>query len=148
MSVFGSPLFVRSTPTPLPSHDLHYDVTTLVEKAQRSQNLSPAVRNFLETRQSAFFDVFSRQVELIKSRSQDLRDAQITIFDKALMVLTEHPNCLMNAAAIKFFCEEYLNIDLGGPTSALTQTLQQSIQVPEALKQGKHGPSLPHGFLP
>ncbi|ETI21358.1 hypothetical protein G647_07704 [Cladophialophora carrionii CBS 160.54] len=114
---------------------LEADVADLVEKAQQTQTLSPAVDHFLASHQSGFFALFSRQIELIKSRSQDLRDAQITIFDKALLALTEHPRCLMHPASVKFFCEEYLNIDLGGPITQLTRTLQQTVQVPEALKQ-------------
>ncbi|EXJ55799.1 hypothetical protein A1O7_08729 [Cladophialophora yegresii CBS 114405] len=111
------------------------DVADLVEKAQQTQTLSPAVDNFLSAHENAFFALFSRQIELIKSRSQDLREAQITIFDKALLALTEHPKCLMHSASVKFFCEEYLNIDLGGPITQLTRTLQQTVQAPEALKQ-------------
>src|SRR6201999_4187560 len=95
----------------------------------------------------AFFSLFSRQIELIKSRSQDLRDAQFTTFDKALLILTDHPNCMMDPGAVKFFCEEYLNVNLGGPVSEMTRTLQQTIQVPEALKQGKTVRDSPRGFL-
>jgi hypothetical protein len=123
-------------------------VAVLVEKAQRTQSLGPAVHNFLNSHQNAFLGLFSRQIELIKSRSQDLRDAQITVFDKAMLTLTENPKCLMDPAAVKFFCEEYLNIDLGGPITQMTGTLLQTVQVPEALKQGKWPPFLPHGFSP
>ena len=119
----------------------------LVEKALETQTLSLAVDNFLKSNQGAFFGLFSRQIDLIKSRSQTLRDAEITVFDKALLTLTEHPNCLMNPAAIKFYCEEYLNIGLNGPISQLTLTLQETVQVPEPLNQGREDPASVHALV-
>ncbi|KAJ9602840.1 hypothetical protein H2200_012620 [Cladophialophora chaetospira] len=135
MSRDSSPLFCRSSPPLHLSQDPEDAVVVLLEKARRAHTLSPAVENFLKSHQSTFFGLFSRQIELIKSRSQDFRDAEITVFDKTLLTLTEHPDCLMNPATVNFFCEEYLNINLGGPISEMTLTLRQTVEVPEVLKQ-------------
>ena len=145
MSDFGSPLFVHASPempSP-PPHDFSGEVNNLVDTAQRSQTLSPAVQKFLKASESSFFDVFSRQIELIKSRPQEFAHGQITVFDKALLILTEQPNCLKNPSAIKFFCEEYLNINLGGPVTAMISTLNQAVHVPEGLKKGENNRSQP-----
>ncbi len=135
----SSPLFFPSSSPPHLSVRPSDAVAILVEKAQETQTLSLVVDNFLKSKQNVFFGLFSRQIDLIKSRSQNIQDAEITIFDQALLILTEHPNCLMNPAAVKFYCEEYLNIGLDGPISQLTLTLRETVQIPAALNQGKEG---------
>ena len=149
MSDFGSPLFVHSTPDSPTRKDHDKNVAIIVQQAWKTPNLHPDVKMFIESIQSTFCDVFIRQIDLINSRSQNLRDNEITVFDKALLVLTEHPDCQMTPAAVKFFCQEYLNLELLQPVSLVTHTLQQSVQLPEMLKQGKKRNTcfFPHGCL-
>jgi hypothetical protein len=133
---YGSPLFM---PSPYYPPDPAEQVAILVERAEQTQTLGVALQNFLDEpeHQAVFLDLFSRQVELVKSREQDWHRGQVTVFDKALIILTEHPNCLMSPTAIRFYCEEYLNLDLGGPSSELARTLRQGVEVLDGLKQGK-----------
>lgn len=109
----------------------------LVNKAQAVDTLSPTVENFLTTHKEAFFDLFGRQIQLIKSRSQAFEDSHITVFDKTLLNLTQNGNKLDVSAAINYYCEEYLNINLGDASSTDITTLQDTVKLPKILNQGK-----------
>lgn len=72
--------------------------------------LSYGLTKYICTHGKIFTDVMSRRINLIRMRSQDLEDGEITVYDKALMRLTGDGKYLQNPAAITFFCEEHLNI--------------------------------------
>ncbi|KAH0844363.1 hypothetical protein AYO21_00832 [Fonsecaea monophora] len=132
-----SPLFLHYSPVPNLTRSPDDEVPGLVERAQSVDGLGPAFDNFLLSYEHAFFDLFDRQVELIKSRSQAFEDGHVTVFDKSLLILTQNGQHLNNPAAIKYYCKEYLNIDLDtrDATHALTPRLQQTVQLTEALQQ-------------
>ncbi|KIY03859.1 uncharacterized protein Z520_00550 [Fonsecaea multimorphosa CBS 102226] len=132
-----SSLFLHSSPLPHLTRSPDDEVPVLVQRAQGVKALDPAFDTFLVSYNHAFLDVFNRQVELIKSRSQAFEDGHVTVFDKTLLILTENGANLNNPAAIRFYCKEYLNIDIGSRDDAqeLTQKLQQTVLVPETLQQ-------------
>ena len=49
---------------------------------------------------SNIWDVISRQLSLIKSRSQAFEDGEITVYDKALLVLSDNGNNAKNLGAL------------------------------------------------
>ncbi|OAL33252.1 hypothetical protein AYO20_07414 [Fonsecaea nubica] len=132
-----SPLFLHYSPLPNLARSPDDEVPGLVERAQNVDGLGPAFDNFLVSYEHAFFDLFDRQVALIKSRSQAFEDGHVTVFDKSLLILTQNGQHLNNPAAIKYYCKEYLNIDFDtrDTTHALTPRLQQTVQLTEALQQ-------------
>ncbi|OQU94131.1 hypothetical protein CLAIMM_00538 isoform 2 [Cladophialophora immunda] len=137
MSGHNSPLFLHSSPPPHLARSPDDEVQILVQRARGVEALGSAFDSFLVSYNHAFFDVFDRQVELIKSRSQAFEDGHVTVFDKTLLILTHNGNDLDNPAAIKYYCREYLNIDIDirGAGQELTSKLQQSVQVSGALQE-------------
>ncbi|KAM5476991.1 hypothetical protein MauCBS54593_000262 [Microsporum audouinii] len=57
-----------------------------------------------------FNHVFEHHICLIRSRSQDLEDARITVYDKALLILTNNGSSLSHFGAIELFKDEVLGI--------------------------------------
>ncbi|KAK2877223.1 hypothetical protein FQN49_001322 [Arthroderma sp. PD_2] len=54
--------------------------------------------------------VFKHHIYLIRSRSQAFEDAHITVYDKALLILTNNGNRLSHFGAIELFKDEVLGI--------------------------------------
>jgi ABC-type transporter Mla subunit MlaD len=133
----SSPLFVSFATPPPTTANLQEEVENLVALAEQAQVFRPEVQGFLNAHREAFIGVLTRQIELIKSRSQNFKNGQVTIFDKALLILTAPPKPLLNAAAVEFFCAEFLNINLREMPAEITHALGQSVVLPERFKQGK-----------
>jgi len=110
-------------------------VPVLVAKAQAIKALSPPLSAYLATHKQLFLNVFSRHIQLLKSRSQAFEDGHITVYDKALLTLTRNGNDLESAAAIEFYCEEFLGIDKQGTHTETYHILQQSVLLPAFLSQ-------------
>jgi hypothetical protein len=115
------------------------EVPQLVAKAQVTPS-SPAIfaclRNANQKR--LFLEVFSRHIQLLKSRSQAFEDAHVTVYDKALLTLTRNGNQLDSPAAIQYFCEEFLGIDTSGDPQVVRKALETSVNVRGTLGQGNH----------
>jgi hypothetical protein len=115
------------------------EVPQLVAKAQVA-DLSPAISACLRNskQKRLLLDVFSRHIELLKSRSQAFEDGHITVYDKALLNLTRNGNDLESPHAIQYFCEDFLGIDTSGDLQTAQRALENSINIQGALEQGKH----------
>lgn len=98
-------------------------------------SLSLAVGQFISANRDAFLDLIGSQVAVIRTRSQNFADGEVTVFDKALLVLTEHPNSLLAPAAVNFYCKEYLNISLSEATE-VPRALKTVAKIPEGMKRG------------
>jgi len=127
-----------------PSHDFQSsgpadEVLLLVAKAQLTRRLPAPITAFLDqpAQKTLFSQIFIRQIELLKSRSQAFEDCHVTVYDKTLLTLTQNGNDLENPAAIVYFCEEYLGIHKCGGPVASRRVLQQSVTLPALLSQGK-----------
>ncbi|KAL2406462.1 hypothetical protein ABEF93_006652 [Exophiala dermatitidis] len=90
------------------------DVSSLVCEAKKVTALNPLVADFMTGNKGHNKQLFSTlircQLQLIKGRSPDFPDSQVTVFDKALVELTNNGRELETPAVVKFFCEHYLNI--------------------------------------
>ena len=129
--------FFMSLPPRMSRRGPDGEVPILVEQAKKIKSLNPALRQFMIHNKRAFLDLFSRQIRLIKSRSQAFEDGQVTVFDKALLILTRNGTDLDDPAAIQFFCEESLGIEDFGDVADTNRTLQQATRIPRILEQGK-----------
>lgn len=118
------------------------EVPQLVAKAQVTA-LSPAIFACLGKPQQKhhFFELFSRHIQLLKSRSQAFEDGHITVYDKALLNLTRNGNNLENPHAIQCFCEDFLGIDTSGDQQTAQKALEDSLNIRSTLEQGRsrHG---------
>lgn len=129
-------LFFPSSSPAQASTSLAEEVESIVAQALRHDWLDPTLKAVIISNQDAFFSTFRQRVELIKSRSQAFQDCHITVFDKALLELTQNGHNLKSPSAIVFFCEEHLGIS---PSAGARrqQALADALTAPEVLKQGK-----------
>ena len=131
-------LFLSSSPRQSRNNPTD-EVLLLAAKAQMVQKLSPAISAFLKKpeQKNLFLEVFTRHVHLLKSRSQAFEDGHVTVYDKALLMLTRNGNNLHSPAAIQYFCEEFLGIDNSGNPEVAERVLEESIILKGVLGQGK-----------
>ncbi|KAK5303860.1 hypothetical protein LTR99_004315 [Exophiala xenobiotica] len=112
-------------------------------RTRNMAGLSPALSSFMALHKPAFLEMFNRQLQLIRSRSQAFEDAHITIFDKVLLNLTQNGTDLDNPAAIQYYCEEYLGINTGASCEETSRVLHQTIDVPQLLMREMTGANNP-----
>lgn len=88
----------------------HKKVDELVRMYDGVTEPSTSLRETLRHPERASFLVFAlgRQILLIKSRSLAFDDGQITLYDRALLVLSLDGKDLANLGALELFASEYL----------------------------------------
>jgi len=128
-------LFFSSSPTRYSSGPAE-EVDTILAQVQQVDQLDPSINAILSVNRVAFFDTFSRRVQLIKSRSQAFQDSHVTVFDKVLLVLTQNGKELDTAAAISYFCEEHLGIPKDAPSAQKKAIVPNALIAPATLTQG------------
>lgn len=136
---FPSPserLFVSSSPTHADSGPAE-EVDNILRQAQQIDHLDPIFDAIVSNNPDAFFDGFSRKVELIKSRTQAFEVCHVTVFDKVLLALTQNGNDLNTAPAISYFCDEFLGIPSGMSLSRKDEIVAHALHIPGALTQGE-----------
>lgn len=128
-------LFFSSSPTRYNSGPAE-EVEAVLAQVQKIDNLDPSLNAVICANRSAFFETFSRRIELIKSRSQAFQDHHITIYDKVLLTLTQNGKVLDNTAAISFYCEEHLGIPNSAASAQKEVALTNALIAPAAPTQG------------
>ena len=115
------------------------EVRDIVNSLVSSTYLNPTVEKFLQDplQKDLFFEVFSRQANLIKSRCQSFDDGHVTVYDKVLLSLTENGNRFDSVAAQEYFCEEFLGISRDGDPIEAEKILQQNLVLKAIIAQGK-----------
>src|SRR2546423_1216705 len=131
-------MFFPSPPSAGVSRNPADEVLQLIAKAQTAA-LSPCISTCLRNpeHKRLFMEVFSRHIDLLKSRSQAFEDGHITVYDKVLLSLTRNGNDLESPHAIQYFCEDFLGIDTSGKPQAAQRALRGSISIHCTLEQGK-----------
>ncbi|KAL5355719.1 hypothetical protein BJX96DRAFT_170935 [Aspergillus floccosus] len=73
---------------------------------------SPVLQEILNDydKASLLIDALQRQIALVKCRSQTLEDAQVTIYDKALLALTNNGEDPSDIGALELYLTEFLGI--------------------------------------
>lgn len=96
---------------PLCSHP-ERQVERLASKYKRIDATHPMLQEILKKPEkfSSIWDVINRQLSLIKSRSQAFEDGEITVYDKALLVLSDNGNNVKNHGALNLYLEEFMGI--------------------------------------
>lgn len=133
-------------PSPPPSSDFEFDpagddpadeIPLLVADARRMTTLTPALATVMTTHKQLILSVLDRQIQLIRSRSQALEDGHVTVYDKALLMLTSNGTDIENPAALLFWCEYHLSIDTSRRPFETARLLQEMMAVPTVINQGK-----------
>ena len=133
MSYLSEGMFFSSPPSNGRPSNPADEVPLLMAKTQQTTALSPGIAAYLANpdHKTLFLEIFSRNIQLLKSRSQSFEDGHITVYDKALLMLTRNGNDLESPAAIHFYCEEFLGCHIS------ESALEAAVTVRSALGQGK-----------
>lgn len=125
-----------SSPLHRAGSELEEEVRSLFATAQKVISLDHKLSTVINCHREKFFDTFSRQIQLLKSRSQAFEDAHITVYDKVLLLLTDNGNQLQTPAAIAWYCKEHLGFSLNDTSDCGGQTIEDAFTVTSALSQG------------
>ena len=100
-----------SPPTPKTSH-LERKVDDLVRKYTKIPEPRPVLRDVLHRpeQSSLLIDAVGRQVSLIRCRSQAFDDGQVTVYDRALLVLSKDGKDLVDTGALELYLTEFLGL--------------------------------------
>lgn len=112
------------------------EVESLLSSALLVTDLDQNLESIFTKHKHLFLDVFSRQIELIRSRSQALEDAHVTVYDRVLLALTRNGNDLEQPAAITWYAMEYLGFNPEGGVARNTQLIEQSLALSVAIHKG------------
>ncbi|RAL04715.1 uncharacterized protein BO80DRAFT_347360 [Aspergillus ibericus CBS 121593] len=94
------------------TNPLQRKVDELVQKYDRITEPSPVLREILRDSEglASLVHAIRRQVSLVRCRSQDPEDAQITIYDHALLVLSNYGDDPRDTGALELYLTEFLGI--------------------------------------
>lgn len=87
-------------------------VDDLVRKYYKSRQPSPVLRDLLQgpVESDLLIKSLRRQVSLIKCRSPCFEDSQITVYDRALMVMSDYGNDPADVGALELYLTEFLGV--------------------------------------
>ncbi|KAK2812956.1 hypothetical protein FQN50_000977 [Emmonsiellopsis sp. PD_5] len=88
-------------------------VTSLVQAYQKKTSLSPTVSEFLKDPGlfRLLYEVFEHHLAVIKSRPLAIQDGQVTLYDRALLILTRRGDGEMyNFGALQLFLDEVMGM--------------------------------------
>ena len=113
-------------------------VIELVEKYREVDSLSPVLHEPLNKPDqiALFFQVLEHHLSLIKSRSQAFEDGHVTVYDKALLSLTQNGSDMHNMGALELYLDEVIGIRHGDNIEKMQLVLDRHIQLKVLLGQG------------
>jgi hypothetical protein len=115
-------------------------VVELVEKYREIDSLNPVLHGPLNKPDQIdlFFQVLQHHLSLIKSRSQAFEDGHVTVYDKALLALTQNGSDMHNPGALELYLDEVIGIRHGDNIEKMQQVLNRHMQVKVLLGQGMY----------
>ncbi|PLB51087.1 hypothetical protein P170DRAFT_355635 [Aspergillus steynii IBT 23096] len=113
-------------------------VDDLVRKYTKISEPGEALRHILqnEDESTLLIQAVRRQIALIRCRSQAPEDDQITMYDKALLVLTRHGKDPGDIGALELYVTEFLGIVPISPASQSKNILSQHVELQAILNRG------------
>lgn len=116
------------------------EVEYVVEKYSKVKTMPPTLEAFSKKPEyfRLFTKVFNHHVRLVKARPQELEHGHVTVYDKALMKLTDRGNDMFNKGAIALFLEEILGVSKNDCVDDLEVILKGNVALRFALLEGMH----------
>lgn len=130
----SSPLFVAQTPSVATNPT--EEVALIVHRYESQSKLSPTLAAIFKnvSHRELFLEVFTHHLELLKTRSQAFGDAQVTVFDKALLTLTRHNN--ESPGAFDLYLDEVVGVPQNGSFTSMESVLEKNVALKELLLKG------------
>lgn len=127
----ASPPFYHN-PSPL------NQTNALIHKYTQTHTPRPILRDLLRnpSQSDLLIDALNRQISLIKSRLQAFEDGQITIYDRALLVLSREGRDLGDVGALELFLTEYLGLGTFCGARGVGSVLGREGELRDVLRRG------------
>ncbi|OJJ66852.1 hypothetical protein ASPBRDRAFT_211071 [Aspergillus brasiliensis CBS 101740] len=127
-------------------------VDELVRKYDRIIEPSAVLHSILQDPESlkSLVNAIQRQASLVRHRSTNIEDGEITAFDNALMILSSDGQNPQRTGALELYLTEYLGICTFSPISHAKQALHDYVTLQKTVTRGTIRPLLPsniHFFL-
>lgn len=116
----------------------HIQVDELVHAYGKTKDPSAPLRDVLRKPEQTSLLIYAlgRQISLIKSRSLAFDDGQVTVYDRALLELSQDGRDLADNGALELFVTEYL----GGLVSARNALEVRDVGAQDALTKSRPWP--------
>lgn len=110
----------------------------IVRRYHKSSLTNPVLHEILKNPEesSLLLDAVRRQVSLIKCRSQDFEDGQVTIYDRALLILTNNGENMTDLGARELYLTEFLGIVPIGPVAPSKDIVARHVALQSKLTKG------------
>ncbi|EER24528.1 hypothetical protein CPC735_058980 [Coccidioides posadasii C735 delta SOWgp] len=125
--------------TPGQYSSLQKELSSIVCKYTVVDSMRPDVAELVKSPDNLglFRDVFGNYISMIKMRSQAFEDGKVTLYDKALLILTANGNNLHNLGAIELFLDEILGVKKDGRARDVEAILEKNIAVRSMLQRAQ-----------
>lgn len=126
----------------IPEHDpkkpIHEKAHDVVRRYYNIPRPSPVLQEILNDfdKASLLLDALRRHIALVKCRSQILEDAQVTIYDKALLALTKNGEDPSDIGALELYLTEFLGIVPILPVAQSHEVVSKHLELQSALDKG------------
>ena len=116
-------------------------VEKLASKYKSIDTTHPMLEEILKKPEkfSSIWDVIGRQLSLIKSRSQAFEDGEITVYDKALLVLSDNGNNARNLGALNLYLGEFMGITQNSKFQEMNNAFNCHVALKGFLVKGMQG---------
>ncbi|KAL4919543.1 major facilitator superfamily domain-containing protein [Aspergillus aurantiobrunneus] len=112
-------------------------VDELVRKYRRPNDPSPIMLDIFNNPEaySILIGALRRQVSLAKCRSQDFEDCQVTIYDRALLILTNYGESATDPRALELYLTEFLGIVPIAPIADGMEAVSRHLNLQNVLEE-------------
>ncbi|GLB07324.1 hypothetical protein AtubIFM57258_002654 [Aspergillus tubingensis] len=119
-------------------------VDELVRKYDRITEPNAVLQAILQDPESmrSLVDAIQRQASLVRHRSRNVEDAEITVFDNALMVLSNGGHDTQDVGALELYLAEYLGVCTFSPIAHAKQALHDYDILQDTVTRATASPSI------
>ncbi|KAL4780643.1 major facilitator superfamily domain-containing protein [Aspergillus varians] len=119
-------------------------VDDLVRRYRRANDPSPVMLEIVNDPESysILVGALRRQISLAKCRSQEFEDCQITIYDRALLLLSDYGESATDPGALELYLTEFLGVVPIAPTANGRDIVSKHIELQHVLDTERE-PSTP-----
>ncbi|RAK84101.1 hypothetical protein BO79DRAFT_276010 [Aspergillus costaricaensis CBS 115574] len=119
-------------------------VDELVRKYDRITEPNAVLQAILQDPESmrSLVDAIQRQASLVRHRSRNVEDAEITVFDNALMILSNGGHDTQDVGALELYLAEYLGVCTFSPIAHAKQALHDYDILQDTVTRATASPSI------
>ncbi|KAL2808992.1 major facilitator superfamily domain-containing protein [Aspergillus granulosus] len=125
----------------LRGEDPQSKVGELIRKYRSADNSSLAmIFNNLDS-YGVLINALRRQINLVKCRSHEFEDCQITVYDKALLILSNYGDCVTDPGVLGLYLTEFLGVVPIAPNSDGNEAVASHVELESILERRTNSPS-------